>query len=124
MKVSSIPAYLNTDKLTIVKAAALQGDDQNCQIVAQDPEGDSFTLTRELDTSFTMPEVTLTVAYQEAQGGQGGQPSAKPHQVYGEEAAQLYWSLQDATPADGVDLQVGMWILSDLAERGQVGGAA
>ncbi|MBS2040944.1 hypothetical protein JST97_38515 [bacterium] len=121
MQVHSIPAYIDTKNLTITRQCQVQNNPLHTEIEATDPQGDSLTISRQQSPSgpaCVMPRVEMTVCYHQADA-----EAEKPHGIGSDEAGDLYLALKRAKKSDDLDSLAGMWILSDLAQKGGIGGA-
>lgn len=121
MQVTSIPKFIDTKNLTITRQQSLDEDRLHTEIEAVDPQGDSIVVSRRQTPSgpaCVMPEVRLTVKYQEA----NAEPQ-KRHYVGNDEAGDLYMTLNQAKKGENLDPMAGMWIMADLQQKGGIGGA-
>ncbi len=121
MQITSIPKYIDTKNLTITRQQSLDEDRLHTEIEAVDPQGDSIVISRRQSPSgpaFVMPDVRLTVNYHEA----NTEPQ-KPHHIGSDEAGDLYMTLESAKKGENLDPMAGMWIMSDLRQKGGIGGA-
>ena len=119
MQVSTIPSFLDASHLTLTRAS--QNQDQS-QLVATDPQGDTLTLTRSpTPDSGSLPEYGLRAIY--AQPTSSAQPVT--HDEIGEdEAYELSADLASAKTPPDFDLSPVGFLISDLNTRGGFGGAS
>ena len=121
MQVRAIPQFIDTKNLTITRQASFDDSQMHTEIEAVDPQGDSFVISREQEPSgpaCVMPQINMTVTYHQA----NSEPE-QPRRIGRDEAGDLYMSLNRAKKNEGIDSDAGMWIMSDLAMHGGIGGA-
>lgn len=117
----TIPAYVDTQNLTIVRTRQSHQDGHTMELGATDREGDSVTVTKwteDVGAMAVMPDTRLSVTYQQ----QGQDPDT--HEVGSDEAYDLWSALSDAEQVDNLDNMTVGFILADLSRQGGGGGGA
>lgn len=119
---NAIPSFIDSRRLTIVRAQTTEKDGTTQQVSAADPQGDTITLTKwteDTGNCMVVPDSTLSVTYQE----KDKEPIKHEH-VGGDEAYDLYRALNRAERDKDVDPMTVMYLIADLGTRGGGGGGA